>query len=150
MNINFFSNLLNMDEGEEDSIIWKVLRESKTIAVVGCSREEGKDSHNIPMYLQKVGYRIIPINPFATEILGEKAYAKLSDVKEKIDVVDVFRPSAEAVEIAKEAVSVHAKVLWLQEGIISEEAKKIAEENGLLFVMNRCMFKEHYKRRLEL
>ena len=139
-----------MDASEEDLAVLNILKEFKTIAVVGCSREEGKASHDVPRYLQKAGYRIIPVNPFAEEILGEKAYAKLSDIKEEVDIVEVFRPSAEAAEIAREAVSINAKALWLQEGIVSDAAKDIAERNGLLFVMDRCMFKEHFRHRLEL
>ncbi len=133
-----------------DSTIEKILRTCHTIAVVGCSREEGKESHDIPKYLQKVGYRIIPVNPFADTILGEKAYKKLTEITDPVDVVDVFRPSEEAAGIAEQAVAIHAKALWLQEGIVSEEAMRIARENNLLFVMDRCMFKEHFKRRFEL
>ena len=138
-----------MDASEENLTILKILKEFKTIAVVGCSREKGKASHDVPEYLQKAGYRIIPVNPFAKEILGERTYAKLSDIKVAVDVVEVFRPSAEAVGIARDAVSINAKALWLQEGIVSDEARDIAEKNGLLFVMDKCMFKEHYRHRLE-
>ncbi len=132
-------------EDEEEDVARKILSSFKVIAVVGCSRNEGKPSHDVPQYLKDAGYKIIPVNPSADTILGEKAYKNLLEIKEPVDVVDVFRPSAEAVEIARQAVQIKAKALWLQEGIFSEEAKKIAEENGLLFVMNRCMMKEHYK-----
>ena len=115
------------------------------IAVVGCSREQGKPSHDVPEYLQEAGYKIIPVNPFADCILGEKAYKKLSEIPVRVDVVDVFRPSAEALEITKEAYAIGAKAVWLQEGIFNDDAKKFAEEHNMLFVMNRCMMKEHYK-----
>ncbi|MEM3839445.1 MAG: CoA-binding protein [Candidatus Micrarchaeaceae archaeon] len=133
-------------DADPASIIDSILSRFHTIAVVGCSREEGKASHDVPKYLQRAGYRIIPVNPFAENILGEKSYKSLTDIKEQVDVVEVFRPPQEAATIARQAVSIHAKALWLQEGIVSEEAKRIAEDNGLLFVMDRCMFKEHYKR----
>ena len=128
-----------------DAIAEKILRGYRTVAVVGCSRNVGKPSHDVPLYLQEHGYRIIPVNPNADEILGEKAYARLSDIKERVDVVDVFRPAPEAPAIAEEAFRIGAKALWLQEGIVSEEAERIAEGHGMLFVMNRCMMKEHYK-----
>ncbi|MCL4375216.1 CoA-binding protein [Candidatus Marsarchaeota archaeon] len=129
-----------MQDPERDKIR-KILKEFKVIAVVGCSREQGKPSHDVPMYMKEAGYTIIPVNPFAEEILGEKAYKSLQDIKKKIDVVDVFRPAKEALEIAKAAVEVNAKVLWLQEGIFSKEAREYAEAHGLLFVENRCMMK---------
>ncbi len=128
-----------------DKTIKRILSESHVIAVVGCSREEGKPSHDVPAYLQSVGYKIIPVNPFANQILGVKAYKRLTDVEEPVDVVDVFRPSTEAAGIARDAAVIRAKALWLQEGITSEEAKSVAERSGMLFVMDRCMFKEHSK-----
>ncbi|MGC8662591.1 MAG: CoA-binding protein [Candidatus Micrarchaeia archaeon] len=121
-----------------------ILKNFHVIAVVGCSREVGKPSHDVPAYLQSVGYKIIPINPFASEILGEKAYKNLAEIGASVDVVDVFRPAREALEIAKQAVEINAKALWLQEGIFSSEAEAYAKEHGLLFVENRCMMKEHY------
>ena len=130
--------------GDMGSIMTEILK-FHIIAVVGCSRESGKPSHDVPEYLQEVGYKIIPVNPFADYILGEKVYKKLSDIPIKIDVVDVFRPSAEALEITEEAYAIGAKAVWLQEGIFNEDAQKFAEEHNMLFVMNRCMIKEHYK-----
>ncbi|MCL5679834.1 MAG: CoA-binding protein [Candidatus Marsarchaeota archaeon] len=124
---------------------YSILSKYHVIAVVGCSRNVGKPSHDVPEYMQKAGYKIIPVNPSADMILGEKAYKTLLDIPEPVDVVDVFRPAQETVEIAKQAVKIKAKALWLQEGIFNDEAKKIAEDNGLLFIMNRCMMKEHYK-----
>ncbi|MCL5101880.1 MAG: CoA-binding protein [Candidatus Marsarchaeota archaeon] len=128
-----------------DEIAKDILSRFRLIAVVGCSRNEGKPSHDVPEYLQNAGYRIIPVNPSADSILGEKSYKTLLDIPFSIEVVDVFRPAPEAPEIARQAVKIKAKALWLQEGIFNEEAKKIAEDNGLLFVMDRCMMKEHYR-----
>ena len=127
----------------DDDVIERILKSSHVIAVVGCSREEGKPSHDVPRYLQSKGYRIIPINPFADIILGEKVYKSLEEIKEPVDVVDVFRPSAETPDIARQAAAIHAKALWLQEGIMNEDAKRIAEDSGMLFVMDRCMKVEH-------
>ncbi|MCL4411036.1 MAG: CoA-binding protein [Candidatus Marsarchaeota archaeon] len=135
-----------MAEDDEEANERYILENFKVIAVVGCSRNVGKPSHDVPEYLQQHGYRIIPVNPFADEILGEKAYKSLLDISgQKIDVVDVFRPAGEALQIARDAVAIKARALWLQEGIISEDAQKFAAEHGLKFVMNRCMMKEHYR-----
>ena len=128
-----------------DVVAERILRAFHTIAVVGCSRNEGKPSHDVPEYLQQHGYRIIPVNPNASTILGERAYASLADVKEQVDVVDVFRPATEVPEIAEEALKIGAKALWLQEGIVSEWAQRFADEHGMLFVMDRCMMKMHYR-----
>jgi uncharacterized protein len=123
----------------------RIYDETTTIAVVGASGDERKPAHTIPRYLQRQGYRIIPVNPKGGEILGEKVYDRLEDVPESIDVVDVFRPSAETPDVARDAVKVGARVLWLQEGIESEEAERIASEGGLKVVMNRCMGQTHYQ-----
>jgi predicted CoA-binding protein len=129
----------------DDAQIIKILKESKTIAVVGCSRDHEKDAHRIPKYLKEHGYRIIPVNPFADEILGEKSYKKLSEIKEPVDIVNIFRPSSEALAIVEEAVKmkIKPKVIWMQLGIINEEAAKLAEKNGITVVMNKCMMMEH-------
>jgi uncharacterized protein len=123
----------------------QIYADTKTIAVVGASGSEEKAAHTIPRYLQREGFRIIPVNPRGGEILGEKVYEKLADVPEEIDVVDVFRPSEETPPVAKEAVAVGAKVLWLQEGIASDEADRIASEGGLKVVMDRCMGATHHR-----
>lgn len=125
-----------------------IYEETKTIAVVGASGDETKAAHTIPRYLQREGFRIIPVNPRGGEILGEKVYERLEDIPEPIDVVDVFRPSEETPVVAGDAVKVGAKVLWLQEGISSEEAERIASEGGLKVVMNRCMGETHYQLKL--
>jgi predicted CoA-binding protein len=126
----------------------QIYADSKTIAVVGASGDETKPSHTIPRYLQRQGYRIIPVNPKGGEILGEQVRESLKAVEEPIDVVDVFRPSEETPGVARDAVKVGAKVLWLQEGISSEEADRIASEAGLKVVMNRCMGETHHQLRL--
>lgn len=122
-----------------------IYADTKTIAVVGASANEEKPAHTIPRYLQRKGFRIIPVNPRGGEILGEKVYEKLADVPEEIDVVDVFRPSEETRGVAEDAVKAGAKVLWLQEGISSDEAERIASEGGLKVVMDRCMGMTHYQ-----
>lgn len=115
----------------------------KTIAVVGCSTNPEKPAQYVPKYLQDQGYRIIPINPFADEILGEKVYKSLHEVPEEIGTVLVFRPSEETPEIVKHAIDVGAKAVWLQEGIKSDEAAELAQNAGLDIVMDRCMLKVH-------
>ncbi len=126
----------------------KIYEDTTTIAVVGASGDQTKAAHTIPRYLQREGFRIVPVNPRGGEILGEKVYERLEDVPETIDVVDVFRPSAETPDIARDAVKVKARVLWLQEGISSEEAERIATEGGLKVVMDRCMGETHYQLKL--
>ncbi len=120
-----------------------ILEESTTIAVVGCSRNPGKPSHDIPLYLKDAGYIIIPVNPGADVILGEKAYPDLKSVKAHIDVVDVFRPAEEALRITKDAYEMGIRSIWLQLGIRSEEAREFAEAHGMRFIMDRCMMVEH-------
>ncbi len=121
-----------------------IYTQSKTIAVVGASTDSGKPGHRIPLYLQTQGYRIIPVNPRAEEpIFGEQPRASLDEVDESIDVVEVFRPADETPDIARAAAKAGAKVLWLQEGIRSDEARTIAEEAGLTVVMDRCMGVTH-------
>ncbi|HEY8737501.1 MAG TPA: CoA-binding protein [Candidatus Dormibacteraeota bacterium] len=116
----------------------EVLARAKTIAVVGASRDPRKAGGSVPEGLQRRGFRIIPINPFADELFGERVYRTLADVPEKVDLVDVFRPAADAPEIARQAVAIGAKALWLQEDIRSEEARRIAEEAGLDYIEDEC------------
>jgi uncharacterized protein len=123
----------------------RIYAEAKTIAVVGASPDPSKRANVVPAYLQEQGYRIIPVNPNHDEVLGEKAYATLADIPEPVDVVEVFRPHREAPGIARDAVAIGAKVLWLQLGIVSEEAGRIATEGGLDFVMDTCMGAMHAK-----
>jgi uncharacterized protein len=131
-----------------DDELREIYGKTKTIAVVGASNDESKAANEIPRYLQRQGFRIVPVNPRGGEILGERAYASLTDVDVPVDVVDVFRPSEETPDIARDAVTIGAKVLWLQLGIESEEAARIANAGGLRTVMNMCMGATH--RRLGL
>ena len=117
----------------------RILREFRTIAVVGLSRDPAKAAHAIPARMQHAGFRTIPVNPNLERVLGEKAYQSLKAIPEPVEVVLVFRPSPEAAAIAKDAVAIGAKALWLQQGIASEEARRIAESAGLLYVEDRCM-----------
>src|SRR5487761_1007305 len=116
----------------------EILERATTIAVVGASRDPNKAGGSVPEGLQRRGFRIIPINPYADELFGERAYRSLADVPEKIDLVDVFRPAADAPEIARQAVAIGAKALWLQEDIRSEEARRIAEAAGLDYIEDEC------------
>jgi hypothetical protein len=116
----------------------EILSSAKTIAVVGLSRSPGKASHGVAAVLQAHGFRIIPVHPSATELLGEKVYRSVLDIPEPVDIVDVFRPSAETPAIAEQAVAIGAKALWLQQEIVSAEARRIAETAGLEYVENRC------------
>ncbi|WP_020664354.1 CoA-binding protein [Amycolatopsis benzoatilytica] len=116
----------------------EILGQARTIAVVGLSRVPGKAAHDVPASLQAHGFRIIPVHPSATELLGEKVYRSLEDIPEPVDLVDVFRPAAETPGIARSAVAIGAKALWLQQGIVSAEARQIAEDGGLEYVEDRC------------
>jgi predicted CoA-binding protein len=121
----------------------EIYADAHTIAVVGASADEAKPAHQIPKYLQGQGYRIVPVNPRGGVILGEPVARSLHDVDEPVDVLDVFRPADETPEIARQAVAIGAKVLWLQLGIESDEARRIAKEAGLTVVMDRCMGATH-------
>ena len=123
--------------------IKSILEESKTVAVVGLSPNEERDSHRVARYLQAQGYHIIPVNPGADEILGERSYPDLASIPEPIDVVDVFRRSEAVPEIVEEAIKVGARAVWMQQGVIHEEAAARACQAGLQVVMDRCMMVEH-------
>ena len=127
----------------DNAALFKILSEAKTIAVVGASKNPEKDAHKIPKYLQEHGYRIIPVNPTADVILGERAYKTLSDVQEPYDVVDIFRPSADVPPIVDEAIRGPAKVIWMQLGIEEDAAAKKAEAAGKIVVQNACMMIAH-------
>jgi predicted CoA-binding protein len=116
----------------------EILEATIVIAVVGASRDPSKAGGSVPAGLQKRGFRIIPINPFADTLFGERVYRSLAEVPEKIDLVDVFRPAADAPDIARQAVAVGAKALWLQLDIRSDEARRIAESAGLDYVEDEC------------
>jgi len=125
--------------------IKEILEKSKVIAVVGASRTEGKPAHFVPAYLKSKGYKIIPVNPFADEILGEKAYKSLLDIPSdvKIDVVDVFRPSEEVTKVVEEAIKRGVKIVWLQSGIYNKEAVELAKKNNIEIIWDRCMMETH-------
>ena len=128
----------------------EILSKYKNIALVGASKDLNKTSSIVMRHLQNYGFKIYPVNPFmkGEKILGENVFEKISDISGKIDIINVFRPSIEAVEIAKEAVSVKAKVLWLQLDIKNDEAKKIVEANDIIYIENKCTkieFERFYK-----
>lgn len=120
-----------------------ILRESRTIAVVGLSDKPERPSHGVAAYLQRQGYRIIPVNPKLTGALGKPAYHSLSAVPEPVDIVDIFRASEAVPGIVEEAIAAGAKVVWMQEGIVHNAAAERARAAGLRVVMNKCLSKEH-------
>jgi uncharacterized protein len=124
-----------------DATLRSILSQTRTIAVVGLSSKPHRDSHGVARYLQHQGYKVVPVNPNESEVLGETAYPSLLDVPTEvaIDIVDVFRKAEETPPVAEQAVSIGARVLWLQEGIVSDEARRIAEEGGLTVVMDLCI-----------
>ena len=123
--------------------IQRVLLNARTIAIVGLSSNPMRASHFVGFYLQRHGYRVIPVNPREEEVLGEPSFASLSDVEVPIDIVDVFRAPSALPEIAREAVAIGAGTLWCQFGVINEEGARIAEEGGLTVIMDRCIKVEH-------
>lgn len=123
--------------------IKRILETCRTIAVVGLSHRPFRASHGVSLYMQQQGYRIIPVNPEETEVLGEKAYARLEDVPERIDLVDIFRRSEFVAPIVDSAIRVGAKAVWMQEGVEDAQAAGKARAAGLLVVMDRCILKEH-------
>jgi predicted CoA-binding protein len=116
----------------------EILESARTIAVVGASRDPSKAGGSVPVGLQRRGFRIIPVNPYADELFGEKVYHSLLDVPDKVDIVDVFRPAPDAPAIARQAAAIGAKALWLQLDIRSDEARRIAEEAGMDYVEDEC------------
>lgn len=128
--------------------IGELLSRVKTIAVVGLSSDPMRPSFGVSQYMQRKGYRIIPVNPNESSVLGEKAYSTLSEVPEKIDAVDVFRRPEFVPEIVEETIRSKIPALWLQEGVIHEIAAKRARDAGITVVMNRCILKEHRARNL--
>ena len=120
-----------------------ILRDSKTIAVVGLSDDPSRPSNEVAAYLQSQGYEVIPVNPRATEVLGAVCYPDLHAIPTPVDVVDVFRRSEHVVPIARAAVEIGAKALWLQDGVVNEEAAEIARSGGLAVVMDDCMLRRH-------
>lgn len=123
----------------------EILNSSRVVAIVGLSPKPDRPSYRVASYLKGKGYKIIPVNPGAEEILGVPSYPDLSSVPEPVDVVDIFRRSEEVPAIVEEAIEIGAKAVWMQEGVISDEAAARAEKAGLMVVMDRCMLKEHQK-----
>jgi len=130
-----------------DDKIKEILSNYKTIAMVGVSKDEKKPSTIVMKYMQKYGFKVIPVNPRVKgeKILGEQVYAKLEDIKIPIEIVNVFRPSKEAINFARDAVKIDAKVLWLQLGIRCKEAKALVENNQIQYIENRCTKMEYQK-----
>jgi predicted CoA-binding protein len=123
--------------------ISELLHSSRTIAVVGLSGKRYRPSYGVAEYLKRVGYRIIPVNPQETEVLGERAYPDLDSIPEPVDIVDIFRRSEFVPEIVEAAIRIGAKVIWMQEDVYHEAAAARAEEAGLAVVMDRCILKDH-------
>ena len=134
------------------SDIKEILSKYKSIAMIGVSNDTTKASTIVMKYMQKYGFKVYPVNPSAKgqKILGEEVFAKLTEIKKPVDIVDVFRPSKEALDIAKDTVSIGAKVLWLQLGIKSEEARKIVEKDNIEYVDDRCTKMEYQKHFLKV
>ncbi|MGA2272238.1 MAG: CoA-binding protein [Bryobacteraceae bacterium] len=120
-----------------------ILGSARTIAIVGLSAKRFRPSHGVAEYLQRAGYRIIPVNPNITEVLGEKSYPSLDAVPEPVDIVDIFRRSEHVPEIVEAAIRKGAKTIWMQEGVVHEDAARRAESAGLAVIMDRCILKEH-------
>ncbi|NDZ95283.1 CoA-binding protein [Streptomyces sp. SID6673] len=125
-----------------DDVVEQILRTYDTITVVGASANPSKAANEVPAYMAEHGWRIIPVNPHADEIVGQKVYRTLADIPEQVGLVDVFRPAEDAAEVARQAVAAGATALWLQLGISSDEARAIADDAGLLYVEDRCLIIE--------
>jgi len=132
--------------------IKEIFDKYKTIAVVGMSTNQSKPSHTVPAYLHGEDYNVIPVNPMADKIIGLKVYKDIMDIPDNIDIVNVFRPSKDTLAIVEKAVERKkakgdVKLIWLQEGIINDDAKSLAEENGIEFIQDKCMYKEYVQSR---
>lgn len=126
-----------------DQAIKDLLASSKIIAVVGLSPKTDRPSNGVANYLKAHGYRVVPVNPLYEEILGEKSYKSLSDIPDKVDVVDIFMRAENVVPVVEEAIKIKPKAIWLQLGIVNDEAKTLAEKSGIVFVQNLCIKLEH-------
>lgn len=125
------------------SSIAELLRQARVIAVVGLSGKKWRPSYGVSEYMQRAGYRIIPVNPNEESVLGEKAYRSLEEIPEKVDIVNIFRRAEFVPEIVEQAIRIGAKAVWMQEGVFHEEAAARARQAGLTVVMDRCILKEH-------
>ncbi|MFB5610469.1 MAG: CoA-binding protein [Nitrosopumilaceae archaeon] len=134
---------MEQDNHSDDEI--KEIFTLKNVAVVGMSQHPNKAAHFVPKYLIEKGYNVIPVNPNANEILNKKSHQSVLEVKEPIDIVDVFRPSDEVLPVVEEAIKMKPKVIWLQEGIHNKEAEELARKEGIKVVFNRCMLAEHQR-----
>ena len=123
--------------------IVKILKASRSIAVVGCSRDESKDSYLVAKFLKESGFNVIPVNPFADKIIGEKAYESLSQIKKHVDIVDIFRPNFEVLPIVEEAIKLKPRLIWMQIGIANRKAYELASKNGIHMVMDKCIMIEY-------
>ena len=134
-----------MSQSEADRIT-ELLKRAHTIAIVGLSSSPMRPSHGVAAYLQTQGYRIIPVNPEIKGALGEKAYASLREVPEKIDVVDIFRRPEFVPEVVEDAIAINVPAIWMQEGVVHDQAAEKARRAGIFVVMDRCILKEHRRR----
>src|SRR5580698_953095 len=135
-----------MSSSPQPDPIADLLKRAKTIAVVGLSDSPLRPSHGVSAYMQMHGYRIIPVNPHVDEVLGEKAYASLSEVREKIDIVNIFRRPEFVGEVVDQAIRLKLRAIWMQEDVVNEEAAKKARKAGIFVIMDRCILKEHRAR----
>ena len=140
------SEINNHSSPKAGDPVTEILRTSHTIAVVGLSRRHFRPSHGVSEYLQSAGYRVIPVNPNETEVLGEKSYARLEDISDRVDIVNVFRRSEFVPDIVDSAIRMGARGVWMQEGVIHAEAAEKARRAGLFVIMDACILKEHIKR----
>ena len=131
-------------DAHSDEEITEILN-LKKVVVIGMSKHQEKAAHFVPKYLSENGFDIIPVNPNSDEILNKKCYKEINDIKDDIDIVDVFRPSEDVLPFVKDAIKKNPKVIWLQEGIHNEEAENLAREHGIDVVFNRCMLAEHQR-----
>jgi hypothetical protein len=133
---------------ETSALTLRMLEEFDTVAVVGLSADPIKSAHSVPAAMQAYGWRVIPVNPHADVLLGEKVYRRLADIPEPVEFVNVFRPAAEATDVVRQAAEIGAKAVWLQLGIVSAEARAIAAEHGILYVEDRCIAVERARHSL--
>lgn len=132
-----------MPSPPDNAALRELLAQTRTIAVVGLSPNPLRPSHGVAAYLQRAGYRVIPVNPTCAEVLGERCFASLRDIPEKVDIVDCFRRSEEILPLARDAIAIGAKALWMQLGVQHDEAAALARAAGLTVVSNRCLKIEH-------
>ena len=134
---------MDIEKYQNEKVIRKVLRKSKTIAVYGASEKPWRASNSITRFLLSVGYDVIPVNPNYERVMGMESFPSLLDIGVNVDLVDVFRRSSELISVAEEAVKIGAKGIWFQEGVINEQAAEIAVSGGLEVIMDRCILKEY-------